>query len=120
MKFFERIIYVSKLLKENCFSVSSSQYKPGSDPASGWYRIKSKRNSWYIVITEFISNGLIIKYSYVLLKNKVLIMRYDNAPHHRKISTYPHHKHLEDKVFPVEKWSIEAFIREALDIISRK
>ena len=47
-------------------------------------------------------------------------MRYDNAPHHRKISTYPHHKHLEDKVFPVEKWSIEAFIREALDIISRK
>jgi hypothetical protein len=27
-----------------------------------------------------------------------LIFRYDNAPHHKEIETFPHHKHLPEKV----------------------
>ena len=27
-------------------------------------------------------------------KNGQLIIRWDNAPHHKQIQTYPHHKHL--------------------------
>ena len=27
-----------------------------------------------------------------------LIFRYDNAPHHREIGTFPHHKHLPGKI----------------------
>ena len=26
--------------------------------------------------------------------NKNLIIRWDNSPHHKEISTYPHHKHI--------------------------
>lgn len=27
-----------------------------------------------------------------------LIFRYDNAPHHKEINTFPHHKHLPEKI----------------------
>ena len=31
-------------------------------------------------------------------KNGILIIRWDNAPHHIKIKTHPHHKHQTDEV----------------------
>jgi len=30
--------------------------------------------------------------------NNSLVFRYDNAPHHKEIETFPHHKHLPDKI----------------------
>ncbi len=35
-------------------------------------------------------------------KNKKLIFRYDNVAHHRKISTFPHHKHIKNGVIASE------------------
>lgn len=37
------------------------------------------------------------RFHYMDSANK-LIFRYDNAPHHREVSTFPVHKHLPDKV----------------------
>ncbi len=37
------------------------------------------------------------KYHYRNSDNS-LIFRYDNAPHHKKIDTFPHHKHLPNKI----------------------
>lgn len=37
----------------------------------------------------------IIKYSYQYIKNENQVFRYDNAPHHADIPTYPDHKHIE-------------------------
>ena len=31
-----------------------------------------------------------------------IIFRYDNAPHHPYITTYPHHKHVGDSVEPAD------------------
>jgi len=45
-----------------------------------------------------IEDGEIIKqdYSYHYQKsNGDLVFRYDNAPHHPEIETFPHHKHVE-------------------------
>ena len=42
-----------------------------------------------------------------------LIIRWDNAPHHRHISTYPHHKHILDKI----ESSVEMTFIQALDEI---
>ena len=40
-----------------------------------------------------------VKYRYQYMdKEFLLIFRYDNAPHHKKIKTFPHHKHVADKV----------------------
>lgn len=42
-----------------------------------------------------------------------LRVRWDNAPHHDHISTYPHHKHVGDEVQP----SVEISLGDALEYI---
>ena len=42
-----------------------------------------------------------------------LIFRYDNAPHFRKIESFPHHKHLREDVAAVNQPSILDVIAEA-------
>ena len=40
-----------------------------------------------------------IKYRYHYMdKEHLMVFRYDNAPHHNNMSTFPHHKHLPSKV----------------------
>lgn len=35
-----------------------------------------------------------VKYRYhYMTKSKRLVFRYDNAPHHRQVKSFPHHKH---------------------------
>ncbi len=47
-------------------------------------------------------------------KNERFITRWDNAPHHHNIVTFPHHKHnQENQVVD----SIEITIKEVIDII---
>ena len=41
-----------------------------------------------------------------------LIFRYDDAPHHPEINTYPHHKHIFDKILDSPQPDIKAVIRE--------
>ena len=48
-----------------------------------------------------------------------LIFRYDAAPHHRHISTFPDHKHLPDAVLPSIKPTIVQVLQEATDAISQ-
>jgi len=39
-----------------------------------------------------------------------LITRWDNAPHHRHIATYPHHKHTCDGIFENAEISLQGVI----------
>ncbi len=40
-----------------------------------------------------------IKYRYQYMdKQLALIFRYDNAPHHKNSSTFPHHKHIPGEI----------------------
>ena len=48
-----------------------------------------------VIITDY-------RYHYMGTDNR-LIFRYDNAPHHPEINTFPHHKHLP---FGIEEVSI--------------
>ena len=53
------------------------------------------------------------RYSYHYMdKEKKMIFRYDNAQHHRKISTFPHHKHVKDKVEPSKEPDIDIVLSE--------
>ena len=36
-------------------------------------------------------------------KEKILISRWDNAPHHSNIETFPHHLHVGDDIKPSEE-----------------
>ncbi len=57
------------------------------------------------------------KYSYHCQKNDGdLIVRWDNKPHWRDMSTYPHHKHENDHVSPSHRVTIV----DVLDQIEEK
>jgi len=57
------------------------------------------------------------KYSYHFQKNDgELIARWDNKPHWRDMSTYPHHKHENDRVSPSHRVTIV----DVLDQIEEK
>ena len=49
-------------------------------------------------------------------KNGNLITRWDNAPHHQNIITYPHHRHIDNKIIK----SFETTIDEILELIKKE
>lgn len=49
-----------------------------------------------------------------------LIFRYDNAPHHPEIDTYPEHKHLFDAVISSTRPKIELVLKEVKEYLKRK
>jgi len=62
-------------------------------------------NTSVLHIRERYKDGELVKYSYHFMKgNKVI--RWDNVPHHKEISTYPHHMHENDKIRESRKMDI--------------
>lgn len=54
-----------------------------------------------------------IKYRYHYMDaNQALIFRYDNAPHHPNLSTFPHHKHLQTGEQDSEEPTLEDVLLE--------
>jgi len=51
-------------------------------------------------------------------KNNNLIFRYDNTPHFPQIDTFPHHKHLTENVFAVNRPSVFEVLREVKEYFS--
>lgn len=49
-----------------------------------------------------------------------MLFRYDNAPHHREIAAFPHHKHLPDKTISSATPAIKDLIDEISAIMVRK
>lgn len=47
------------------------------------------------------------------------ILRYNSAPHHPELPTFPHHRHVEGRVEPLENPSLEKFLEEARQILER-
>jgi len=46
-----------------------------------------------------------------------MLFRYDNAPHHPEIDSYPHHKHTPDKTVPSTMPSLKDILNEISTII---
>jgi hypothetical protein len=50
-------------------------------------------------------------YSYPWQKNNgELITRWDNAPHHKELNSFPHHKHKKGSILPSEPVTLEEII----------
>lgn len=67
-------------------------------------------------------NGISIdKYRFHYMnKEGQMIFRYDNAPHHSGIPTFPHHKHSSNNVIQSLMPSIKDILNEITAIIIRK
>lgn len=48
-----------------------------------------------------------------------MVFRYDNAPHHPDVASFPHHKHVPDKVIPSTVPTIRNLLNEISAIILR-
>ncbi len=54
-----------------------------------------------------------IKYRYQYMNSgNQLIFRYDNAPHHSDLSTFPHHKHVGEEAIKSNEPSLEDVLLE--------
>ena len=40
------------------------------------------------------------------------VVRYDNAPHHPQVSTFPDHKHMDDRIEAAEPPDLSEVLRE--------
>jgi hypothetical protein len=49
-----------------------------------------------------------------------MLLRWDNAPHHPAIPTYPHHKHDGERIGPAARVSIEDVLAELATRLQRK
>jgi len=68
-----------------------------------------------LFIREFLSIEEFIYSYHWQTKEGKLIVRWDNAPHHKHLQTYPHHKHIPEVVE-----SYENDIEDVLRYIERK
>jgi len=50
-------------------------------------------NGWLLHYWEH-GNRRIRRYSFQVLLGRKMVVRWDNAPHHPKIRSFPHHKHV--------------------------
>jgi hypothetical protein len=54
-----------------------------------------------------------IVYAYSYIRKSQSVFRYDNAPHHPDVITYPHHKHIgEDTIAPTDQPTIHQVLSE--------
>ena len=116
----QRVAHVTKMLLDNGFEAELAAYRPGPGGLTGWYRVRARRDKYTIVVTEYLSEGAIKKYSYTLLANNKPLLRYDNAPRHPEIETHPHHKHVGDRVEPLHNHTLGAFPEEAKQLLEKQ
>lgn len=64
-----------------------------------------------VLIKEEVFIWLSYRYHYQKADGST-IFRYDNAPHHRELSTYPDHKHIGESIVEAERPDIEQVLDE--------
>ena len=60
------------------------------------------------------------RYAYHVSKGTQLVIRWDNAPHHRQVNTFPHHKHVKEDILASKEMSIEDILEELEKMIQRE
>ncbi len=84
-------------------------------PNSNLIRLRAElTNSDKLHISEAWDEETLIRYAYYWLKqNDELRIGWDNAPHHPKVSTHPHHKHIstQENIQASEETRLEDVLR---------
>ena len=58
-------------------------------------------------------------YRYQYIQKRRSIFRYDNAPHYPHLPTFPHHKHVGDKVMAAEAPTLKQVLGEIADLVAQ-
>ncbi len=72
-----------------------------------------------LVLREYWQGETLAAYGYY-----IRIVNYeewwDNRPHHPEIETFPHHRHIGEKVRSLQNPSLEEFLQRARELLSQK
>ena len=61
-----------------------------------------------------------LKYRYHYMdETRNLLFRYDNAPHHAGVDSFPHHKHMPDLVIASQEPDLRAILFEISQVIGK-
>ena len=60
------------------------------------------------------------EYRYPFVSRGVAVFRYDNAPHHRNVVTFPHHKHAGAKILPANEPDFRQDLGEAVALLNKE
>jgi hypothetical protein len=60
------------------------------------------------------------EYRYQFVSRGVAVFRYDNAPHHRNVMTFPHHKHAGAKILPANEPDFRRVLDEAVALLNKE
>jgi hypothetical protein len=68
----------------------------------------------YEVVSTELGYPVRLSYAYAYLQGGERVFRYDNAPHHPEIITFPHHKHIgrHDRIAPSDQPSMNQVLAE--------
>jgi len=68
----------------------------------------------YEVVSTELGYPIRVSYAYTYLREGERVFRYDSAPHHPEIITYPHHKHIgpQDRLAPADQPSLGQILAE--------
>lgn len=101
-----------KILKES--KIVDSILSMDSDAFGEYYKLKIEArlvNGWKLHVWEHMTPQL-QRYAYHVSKGSELVIRWDNAPHHRQVKTFPHHKHVKEAVLESKEVTVEEIIEE--------
>jgi len=85
------------------------------------YLIKEYRIEFSEYIAIKFGEIIKLKYRYTIVDNKNnVLIRWDNAPHHKHLLTYPHHKHVGNNILPSKEVWIWDILDEAEKILLHK
>ncbi|MBI4163767.1 MAG: hypothetical protein HY512_02805 [Candidatus Aenigmarchaeota archaeon] len=123
--YFEQI---EKLLSGFPYIVSIESIFDAIDVDRGYFRIKLKLiDQSELYLFEYVeivnSKPIVSKYRYHWQNNhSKLIMRWDNAPHHPEIETFPDHIHNreESKVEPAKRPNLNYVLLKVSELIESK
>ena len=58
------------------------------------------------------------EYRYQFVQREAAVFSYDNAPHHKNITTHPHHKHVGAKILSALEPEFSHALDEAVALVS--
>jgi len=80
-------------------------------------RVRARLKDASILFITELHAGDNQKYSYHWQKrNGDIIVRWDNAPHHKELKTFPHHKHEGRQVLPSHRITVD----EVIEVLKNK
>jgi len=83
-----------------------------SSTSGRYFKIQITFTDHSILIAREFSSQEERNYSFHWMdKKKNLIIRWDNAPYHKQMKTFPHHKHTNDRIIESKEITLEEVIQ---------